>query len=69
MGAKTLVLSLLLIAIIAAPAATAATIDLADTEETVDAPWCGPYAGVRCFNGQYFCQVWIGGNVRYCAHL
>lgn len=30
------------------------------------APLCGPIAGVNCFNGSYYCRIWIAP--RTCIH-
>lgn len=42
---------------------------LAMTAPAQAAPWCGPYAGVRCTpDNRRFCQVWVAAT-RTCVEL
>ena len=53
---SAIVLALLVIGIALAPVAAAAATSVA----SLDAPYCGPYAGVRCTpNGSQFCNLYI----------
>lgn len=53
---SAIVLALLVLGLALAPVAAAAAL----SSTHMDAPYCGPYAGVRCTpNGSQFCNVYV----------